>query len=115
MRDRAGIVGRTAQRITVCWISRSCGLSRGEDFRPSDFAEPESCCPGDLQETGPVAIRYPRGSGGAYRKELSAQLVCVHEQSGSEVTIGYGIMVNQAIDAAEILMHGHPRTGLQGK
>ena len=59
------------------------------------------------RETGPVAIRYPRGSEGAYRKELSAQpLVCVHEQSGSEVTIvTHGIMVNQAIDAAEILMH----------
>ena len=68
----------------------------------------EPCCPRAIyRETGPVAIRYPRGSEGAYRKELSAQpLVCVYEQSGSEVTIvTHGIMVNQAIDAAEILMH----------
>ena len=68
------------------------------------------------RETGPVAIRYPRGSEGAYRKGAVGAAARVRtRQSGSEVTIvTHGIMVNQAIDAAEIPhARGHPRTGLQ--
>ena len=107
--DRAGIVGADgATHNGVLDIAFLRSIPGVKIFCPSDFAELRVMLSRAIyRETGPVAIRYPRGSEGAYRKELSAQpLVCVHEQSGSEVTIvTHGIMVNQAIDAAEILMH----------
>ena len=107
--DRAGIVGADgATHNGVLDIAFLRSIPGMKIFCPSDFAELRVMLSRAIyRETGPVAIRYPRGSEGAYRKELSAQpLVCVHEQSGSEVTIvTHGIMVNQAIDAAEILMH----------
>ena len=107
--DRAGIVGADgATHNGVLDIAFLRSIPGVKIFCPSDFAELRVMLSRAIyRETGPVAIRYSRGSEGAYRKELSAQpLVCVHEQSGSEVTIvTHGIMVNQAIDAAEILMH----------
>lgn len=107
--DRAGIVGADgATHNGVLDIAFLRSVPGVKIFCPSDFAELRAMLSRAIyRETGPVAIRYPRGSEGAYRRELSAQpLVCVHEQSGSEVTIvTHGIMVNQAIDAAEILMH----------
>ena len=107
--DRAGIVGADgATHNGVLDIAFLRSIPGVKIFCPSDFAELRVMLSRAIyRETGPVAIRYPRGSEGAYRRELSAQpLVCVHEQSGSEVTIvTHGIMVNQAIDAAEILMH----------
>ena len=107
--DRAGIVGADgATHNGVLDIAFLRSIPGVKIFCPSDFAELRVMLSRAIyRETGPVAIRYPRGSEGAYRRELSAQpLVCVHEQSGSEVTIvTHGIMVKQAIDAAEILMH----------
>ena len=79
-------------------------------------------CPASLQETkdmlrwavrrsfSPVAIRYPRGGNGAYCDSVWDDLagiptnaVCVHRK-GQDVTIlTYGVLVNEAIKAAEIL------------
>ena len=52
---------------------------------------------------GPVAVRYPRGGEGQFRKDTSDEpMVCL--RSGTDVTLlGYGIMVNHLLDAAEML------------
>ena len=55
---------------------------------------------------GPVAVRYPRGSEGAYKSSAftcDPGGVCVHRQ-GSDVTlITYGNLINNVLSAADAL------------
>ena len=52
---------------------------------------------------GPVAIRYPRGGEGVYREDSSREPL-VRLRAGGDVTLlGYGILVNQLLEAAELL------------
>ena len=71
-------------------------------------------CPASFQElkdmmgyalhsvSGPVAIRYPRGGEGHYRDSSMSSETILRE--GSDLTIAcYGTMVNEVLDAAELL------------
>ena len=50
--------------------------------------------------TGPVAVRYPRGEDGVYRQSLGQPVL----REGKDLTIvSYGIMINEAIEAADLL------------
>lgn len=90
-------------------------------------------CPASLQETedmfrwavrrsfSPVAIRYPRGGNGTYCDSgwsdlagIPTDAVCVHRE-GTDVTIlTYGVLVNEAMKAADILaQHGVSATVLR--
>ena len=75
-------------------------------------------CPGNCQElqdmlswaveegSGPIAIRYPRGGDGSYHDSAFTQgkKVAVCHRTGKDATIVvYGTMVQNALDAAEIL------------
>ena len=52
---------------------------------------------------GPVAVRYPRGSEGAYTADSGAEAAVVL-RSGTDITLaGYGIQINDLLDAARIL------------
>ena len=52
---------------------------------------------------GPVAVRYPRGGEGVFREDLSAEPVARLRQ-GSDVTLlGYGVLVNNLLEAADLL------------
>lgn len=54
--------------------------------------------------SGPVAVRYPRGGEGKYREDHSAEGAAVQLRSGADVTlVAYGIMINQTLEAAELL------------
>ncbi len=68
--DRAGIVGADgATHNGVLDIAFLRSIPGVKIFCPSDFAELRVMLSRAIyRETGPVAIRYPRGSEGAYRK-----------------------------------------------
>ena len=71
---------------------------------PSSFQELRHMLRQALFEIeGPVAIRYPRGGEGAYREDTSSQAV-VRLRPGSDLTLlGYGMMINHLLAAAETL------------
>jgi 1-deoxy-D-xylulose-5-phosphate synthase len=54
----------------------------------------------------PVAVRYPRGSEGAYRSSAFAcdpGGVCVHREGSDATLITYGNLINNVLDAADAL------------
>lgn len=105
--DRAGIVGADGAThngvLDVAFLRSIPGI---KIFCPSNFAELRSMMSHALyHESGPVAIRYPRGGEGAFRKDTAGETIaCVREAVGHTVTLlTHGVMVNEAIAAADIL------------
>jgi len=103
--DRAGLVGADGETHHGCfdplYLSNIPGFTV---LCPASFAELRTMLYKALFEIdGPVAIRYPRGGEGCFREDTSDKpLVCL--RSGTDVTLlGYGIMVNHLLDAAELL------------
>ncbi|CDC70871.1 MULTISPECIES: 1-deoxy-D-xylulose-5-phosphate synthase [environmental samples] len=103
--DRAGLVGADGETHHGCFDALF--LSEIPGFTvlcPSSFQELRHMLRQALFEIeGPVAIRYPRGGEGAYRGDTSSQTV-VRLRSGSDLTLlGYGVMINHLLAAAETL------------
>jgi len=109
--DRAGIVpgdGETHQGIfDVMYL---CGAPGMKVFAPASLAELDTALRRCIQqETGPCAVRYPRGTAGAYQARLSddnEDCTVLREFSENRidaVIITYGTMVNEAISAAKLL------------
>ena len=102
--DRAGLVGRDGEThqgsFDLSYLSAVPGMTI---YAPASFAELESMLSLSLYSCdGPAAVRYPRGGEGAYRGCLCEEESVLAE--GSDVTIvSYGIMINEAIKAADIL------------
>ena len=103
--DRAGIVGKDGQThqgvFDVAYLSTVPGMTV---YAPASFGELRSVLRrAVLDESGPVAVRYPRGGEGAYTEDLSGPpAVCVRE--GTDVTVvSYGLEINEVLRAAEIL------------
>ena len=55
-----------------------------------------------LQEERPSAVRYPKGKEGAYRDGGSDAVRCLRKGKDA-VIVTYGTMVNEALEAAELL------------
>ena len=105
--DRAGIVGADGAThngvLDVAFLRSIPGI---KIFCPSNFAELRSMMSHALyHENGPVAIRYPRGGEGAFRKDTAGETIaCVREAAGHTVTLlTHGVLVNEAIAAADML------------
>ena len=103
--DRAGLVGADGETHHGCFDALF--LSEIPGFTvlcPSSFQELRHMLRQALFEIeGPVAIRYPRGGEGAYREDTSSQAV-VRLRPGSDLTLlGYGMMINHLLAAAETL------------
>ena len=103
--DRAGIVGKDGQThqgaFDVAYLSTVPGMTV---YAPASFAELRSMLRrAVLEDSGPVAVRYPRGGEGAYTEDNSREsAVCL--RAGTDVTlVSYGICVNDALAAAEEL------------
>ncbi len=103
--DRAGIVGRDGQThqgvFDVAMLSSVPGMTV---LAPASFGELRSMLRrAVLEESGPVAVRYPRGGEGHYQEDCSEEnAVCLRE--GRDVTlVSYGLEINEAIMAADIL------------
>ena len=103
--DRAGIVGKDGQThqgsFDVAYLSSVPGMTI---LAPSSFAELRAMLRRAVEEeTGPVAVRYPRGGEGSYRDDRSAEDIAILRE-GSDVTlVSYGWEINAVLDAAEIL------------
>lgn len=105
--DRAGIVGADgATHNGVFDIAFLRSIPGVKIFCPANFAElRRMLSKAILQETGPVAIRYPRGGQSAFSQDTSSlAAVCVRVCPEPDVTIiSYGALITEALDAAERL------------
>ena len=102
--DRAGIVGNDGDTHNGCFDLSYLGSVPGMTvLAPSCFEELRAMLQIAVEELdGPVAVRYPRGKEGSYRDIHTEDTVCLRQ--GKDVTIVcYGILVNQALTAAETL------------
>ena len=102
--DRAGLVGEDGEThhgvFDIAYLGAVPGMAV---WCPASFREAEDMLEYAMfTETGPVAVRYPRGGEGEYRD--GGAEVCKTLRLGSDVTIAvYGTMVNEAVRAAELL------------
>lgn len=101
--DRAGVVGADGEThhgvFDVSYLRNVPGM---RIYAPASFAELKDMLIAAVDDKGPVAVRYPRGSEGEYSDggcEMSRVL-----RSGNDVTIvTYGTAINNAAAAAEAL------------
>ncbi|MDD5930970.1 MAG: 1-deoxy-D-xylulose-5-phosphate synthase [Oscillospiraceae bacterium] len=103
--DRAGLVGADGEThhgcFDVLFLSEIPGFTV---LCPSDFAELRSMTRKALFEIeGPVAIRYPRGGEGAFRADTSGEPIVRLKEGGDVAILTYGILINEALKAAELL------------
>ena len=102
--DRAGLVGSDGEThhgiFDVGFLSEVPGMTV---FCPSNYGElRQMMAEAFYSVEGPVAIRYPRGTEGAFRTVTEGEAVCVRE--GRDITLlGYGTMINEVLSAAEML------------
>ena len=102
--DRAGLVGSDGEThhgiFDVGFLSEVPGMTV---FCPSNYGELRQMMEEAFYSVeGPVAIRYPRGTEGAFRTVTEGEAVCVRE--GRDITLlGYGTMINEVLSAAEML------------
>ena len=104
--DRAGLVGSDGETHHGCFDALYLSAIPGYTVLcPASFAEMRSMLRQALFGiSGPVAVRYPRGGEGKYREDHSAEGAAVRLRSGADVTlVAYGIMINQTLEAAELL------------
>lgn len=101
--DRAGIVGEDGEThqgiFDTGFLTQIPYMSV---YCPSSYNELRDMLKAALDMEGPVAVRYPRGKEGKYREGgASASAVL---RSGNDITlVGYGILINEVILAAELL------------
>lgn len=103
--DRAGLVGKDGVthhgNFDAAYLDSVPGMNV---YSPASFAELRDMLEqAILRDTGPVAVRYPRGGEGLYRQAWSgAATDCL--KSGQDVTIvSHGILINEVLKAAEAL------------
>lgn len=100
--DRAGLVGQDGEthhgEFDVGYLRQVPGMTV---LCPSNRLELRQMLSRAIYScTDPVAVRYPRGGDGKYRKAQGIPVL----REGSDLTIvSYGIMINEAISAADTL------------
>ncbi len=105
--DRAGLVGEDGEThhgiYDVAFLRQAPGL---RILAPASRQELEKMLSWAVEkQTGPVAIRYPRGGDGAYTGadwDLTKSVVN-HRQGKDGAIVTYGTLVNNALTAANIL------------
>ena len=104
--DRAGLVGEDGEThhgvYDIGFMRQVPGM---EILCPASLAELEDMLEyAVLEHSGPIAVRYPRGGNRGYEESAwSNGKVCCH-RSGKDVTVvTYGTVVENALEAADIL------------
>ena len=102
--DRAGLVsgdGETHHGVfDISYLTCIPGMTV---LCPANFAELNDMLRYAVDKaTGPVAIRYPRGGEGAYKEGGAEKVKCVR-QGGDITLVTYGVNINTALEASEIL------------
>ena len=101
--DRAGLVGADGETHHGAFdVSYMTSIPNMSVYSPSNFSELQEMTELAIKhETGPVAVRYPRGAEGDY-KDGGAGTKLVRQ--GKDFTVvTYGMSVNTALGAADIL------------
>ena len=103
--DRAGLVGEDGEThhgvFDVAYLDSVPGMTV---LAPSSYAELERMLEqAVLHMDGPVAVRYPRGGEGAYTADSGAEASVVLRNGGDITLAGYGIQINDLLEAAQIL------------
>lgn len=105
--DRAGLVGEDGEThhgiYDVGFLRQAPGLTI---LAPASCAELGKMLAWAIEEqNGPVAIRYPRGGDGAFDQDMwdPNATVVSHRKGKSAAIITYGKLVNNALEAADIL------------
>ena len=103
--DRAGLVGADGETHHGCFDALYLsGIPGFTVLCPASFAELRSMLRQALFSLeGPVAIRYPRGGEGAYQEDVSREPLVRLREGGDVTLLSYGILVNQLLEAAELL------------
>ena len=75
---------------------------------PASIAEQKDMLTWAVKDhNGPVAVRYPRGGNRWYEDSCWPHMVYTHREGDDAAIITYGILVEQAVKAAELLaQHG---------
>lgn len=120
--DRAGLVGEDGEThhgvFDVGFLRQAPGMTV---LCPGSTAELQDMLSWAIyRQNGPVAIRYPRGSGGAYQasawpnnEEASREgAVCLHRPGEKVMLVTYGSLLGNALEAAELLSRQGVDTGV---
>ncbi len=100
--DRAGLVGEDGETHQgVFDINYLRSIPNMQILCPANQEELEMMLrDAVLKMDGPVAVRYPRGCDGAFRKAADKPVL----REGTDITlIGYGTLINNVLDAAKLL------------
>ncbi|HCO61924.1 MAG TPA: 1-deoxy-D-xylulose-5-phosphate synthase [Clostridiales bacterium] len=103
--DRAGLVGEDGEThhgvFDVAYLSSVPGM---KIYAPANYEELRQMLRrAVLEESGPVAVRYPRGTEGALTTLCGVEGAC-ELRPGRQITlVGYGTTVNTLLEAAEQL------------
>ena len=104
--DRAGLVGEDGEThhgvFDVGYLRRIPGMTV---LAPASCQELEEMLDYAVNQCdGPVAIRYPRGGDGSYTAaQVDETGIVTHRDGNSCAIITYGTMINEVLNAAEIL------------
>ncbi len=107
--DRAGLVGEDGEThhgvYDVGFLRHAPGMTL---LAPASCLELQDMLTWAIKEqTGPVAIRYPRGGDRGYTdsawKTAMADGVVCHRKGGSIVLVTYGVLLDNVMQAAELL------------
>lgn len=103
--DRAGLSGEDGEThhgvFDAAYLSTVPGV---KIYCPASFEELRAMLRYAVEKVrGPVAVRYPKGSEGAYRELCGIEGASVI-RPGTDVTLAaYGTMINETLSAAELL------------
>ena len=103
--DRAGLVGEDGETHQGMFdVPYLTTIPHFELWSPSSFEELRHGLRQALAEPrGPVAIRYPRGGEGVFTQDTFGEKQAVLRAGRHVTLVAYGIMVNEALDAADRL------------
>lgn len=102
--DRSGLVGADGETHQgVFDAGYLCQVPGMSVYAPASFAELRSMLSLALEDEGPAAVCYPRGGEGEYREDNSFGDECVLRRGSYGTIVCYGIMINEALAAAELL------------
>lgn len=111
--DRAGLVGEDGEThhgvYDIGFLRHAPGM---KILCPASTTELEEMLRWAVEEyNGPVAIRYPRGGNGHYSQSawdsnhatLGTKMVAQHAEGSDVVLVTYGTLINNVMDAVDIL------------
>ena len=111
--DRVGLVGADGETHHGCFDPLFLPALPGYTVLcPASFAELRRMLRRALFELeGPAAVRYPRGGEGAYQGDAEGPLARLRPGEDA-VILTYGVLVNQALEAADLLEKKGVRAGV---